>query len=260
MDHGGRKGRGSRLRHGKPFRALALYALAGTVGCGREEILHGLEERQANQVLVALDDGGLTGEKRRDEGSEGRWLVEVARGEAARAQRLLAEQELPRAEAPGFAAVFAKGSVVPTPAEDRARLLQALSGELCRSVEALDGVIEARVHVALAPEDPLRGAPPPARGSVLVKVRTGARARVEAQAGGIQALVAGAVPGLEAAQVAVVVSESTAVPRAGPRRPALRPLFLGVAIAAASAALLLLVPGLRTLGRRIPWARLRWPA
>ena len=257
MDHDGRKGRGSRLPHGNSFRALALLAVAGAVGCAREEILHGLEERQANQVLVALDDGGLAGEKRRDEGSEGRWLVEVARGDAARAQRLLAERELPRPEAPGFAAVFAKGSVVPTPAEDRARLLQALSGELSRSVEALDGVIEARVHVALPPEDPLRGAPPPVRGSVLVKVRAGERARVESQAGGIRALVAGAVPGLEAAQVAVVVSESTAVSRVEPHRRGLRPLFLGVAAAAASAALLLLLPGLRALARRIPWARLR---
>lgn len=253
----GRKGREARRPHGTRLRGLALVAIAGTVGCGRDEILHDLEERQANQVLVALDGGGLAGEKRRDEGSEGRWLVEVPRGDAARAQRLLAERELPRPEAPGFAAVFAKGSVVPTPAEDRARLLQALSGELSRSVEALDGVIEARVHVALPPEDPLRGATPPARGSVLVKVRAGARARVEAQAGGIQALVAGAVPGLEAAQVAVVISESTAVARAEPRRPALRPLLLGIAVAAASAALLLLLPGLRALGRRIPWARLR---
>ncbi len=257
MDPSRRMRRGARRAAGRLLRGLALAALAGAAGCGRDEILHGLEERQANQVLVALDDGGLAGEKRLDEGTEGRWVVEVPRGEAARARRLLAERELPRPEAPGFAAVFAKGSVVPTPAEDRARLLQALSGELSRSVEALDGVVEARVHVALPPDDPLRGTATPARGSVLVKVRAGARPAVETQAGGIRALVAGAVPGLEAAQVAVVISESPAVPRAAPHRAPLRPLFLGVATAAAGAALLLLLPALRSAAGRIPWARLR---
>jgi type III secretion protein J len=238
---------------------LALLSLPGSWGCGREEILHGLEERQANQVLVALDEGGLRGEKRRDDGAEGRWLVEVADADAARAQRLLAERELPRPEAPGFAAVFGKGSVVPTPAEDRARLLQALSGELSRTIEAVDGVVEARVHVAVPPDEPLRGATPtPSRGSVLVRIRPGARDRVEAQAAGIQALVAGAVPGLEAARVAVLLSESPAAPRGEPDRRAMRPLLLGIAAGAAALALLLLAPGLRAW--RIPWSRLRRPA
>lgn len=237
-------------------RQALLLVLAALGGCGREEVLHGLDERQANQVLVALDDEGIGGEKRRDEGAEGRWRVEVPSADAARSHRLLAERELARPEPAGFAAVFGKGSVVPTPAEDRARILQALTGELSRSLEAVDGVQEARVHVALPPDEPLRGGSPAApRGSVLARARTGARARVEAQVAGIQALVAGAVPGLEPAQVAVVVTESPPAARPSPERRSLRTLLLGLAAAALGLALLLLVPRLRALP--VPWARLR---
>jgi type III secretion protein J len=228
---------------------LAVLLLAG---CGPEPILHGLDERQANRVLGALDEAGLPASKRRDEGSEGAWLVEVPPSEAVRARRILSERELPRPEAAGFASVLARGSLVPTPAEERARLLHAIAGELSRSVEAVDGVVEARVHIALPPDDPLRPAAPP-RGAVLVKVRPGARPRVEPLAPGIQSLVAGAVAGLEPAQVAVVLAESSPpsvpAPEVAPRRPA-----LALAGSAAALALALTAAGLRRT--RVPW---RWP-
>ncbi|MFL5272690.1 MAG: secretion protein [Anaeromyxobacteraceae bacterium] len=228
---------------------LALLAL--TTACGRDELAHGLEESQANAVLVALDEGGIRGEKRADERGEGVWRVDVAGADAARAQRILAERELPRLRAPGFGEVFGKGSVVPSPTEERALYLHALSGELARSVEAIDGVVEARVHLALAEQDPLRGGIPPAsRAAVLVKARPGARGRVEPLAGGIAALVAGGVAGLDAGAVAVVVTEAAPIagapPRAAPRGRAAQ--LLAAAAAAAGAVALLARTTLARLG------------
>lgn len=233
----------------RPAAAL-LFALAA---CGGEPVAHGLAERQANQVAVALDEAGLGASVRRDEGSDGAWRVEVTASAAPAARRLLLERALPREEAPGFAAVVGKGGLVPTPAEERARLLHALAGELARSIETVDGVVEARVHLAPSPDDPLRtGAAPAARGAVLVKVRAGHRERLEPMRPGIQALVAGAVPGLDPALVAVVVAE--AVPASPP--PPVRPRSPSSLAAAAGTAVL----GMALLGialRRLPW---RWPA
>ena len=233
-----------------------LLMLLVALGCGREEILHGLDEGQANQILVALDEGGVRAEKRRDEGTEAAWRVEVDGAEAARAQRLLSDRELPRPRPPGFGEVFGKGSVVPTPTEERALYLHALSGELARSVEAIDGVTEARVHLALPAQDLLRPDPgPPPRASVLVKTRPGARGRLEALAPGLQALVAGAVAGLEPAAVSVVIAEAS--PTVAAPRPAARGRVLLLALAGASA---LLGAGLAVapyLGR--PLRHLRWP-
>src|SRR5512139_1354635 len=98
-------------------RAPLALALALLAGCGDEEILHGLAEPQANEVLVALYDSGIDATKRRDGGAEGSWAVAVAASDAARAQRALAERSLPRAPPVGFANVFAKASMVPTPTE-----------------------------------------------------------------------------------------------------------------------------------------------
>src|SRR5512138_1888434 len=94
--------------------AVAVSALA-LAGCAGEEILHGLAEPQANEVLVALDEAGVRASKRRDDGAEAGWIVSVPAGDARRAHRSLSERALPRARPAGFAEVFAKPSMVPTP-------------------------------------------------------------------------------------------------------------------------------------------------
>jgi type III secretion protein J len=242
-------------------RARLRFSLALLVACGcaGEEVVHDLDELQANEVVVALDERGVAAEKRREEGADGGWTVAVPRHSVAEAQRILSERELPRPRPPGFAEVFGKGSMVPTATEERALYLHALAGELARSVEAIDGVLAARVHLAVAAPEPFRAAPaPPARAAVLVKARPGARALVDPLAHGIQALVAGAVPGLDPGAVSVVVAEGA--PAAAPARPATpraRPVLLGFSALAGFGGLALLAWPLRArarvaLGRRRP--------
>jgi type III secretion protein J len=217
------------------MRRLAPLLLALAAACGEEELLHGLDEAQANQSLVALGEDGIPGRKAREDGSEGGWTVTVPSTEGGRARRLLAARELPRARPPGFAEVFGKGSMVPTPAEERALYQHALAGELARSLETIDGVVEARVHLALPAPDPLRpetrAAP---RAAVLLKCRAEARAEVELLAAGIRALIAGAAEGLDPVGVAVVIAEAGATPP--PREPRARstsPVLAGLAALAA---------------------------
>jgi type III secretion protein J len=229
--------------------AVVLLALAA---CADDEILHGLDERQANEVLVALDERGVAARKAREDGAEERWRVEVGRSDASRAHRILAERELPRARPPGFAEVFAKGSMVPTPTEEHALYLHALAGELSRTVAAVDGVVEARVHLGLRQPDPLHpGERRPPRGAVLVKCRPGACAAVRAVEPGLRALVAGAVDGLDPAAVSVLVTEVAESAAPGPahrsRSRLLVVLAAGAALAAAGAA----VPLVRARRREV---------
>ena len=227
-----------------PFRlAPAFFLLAA---CAGEEILHGLDETQANRVVVALAEAGLQGRAERGDGDGAGFTVAVDSADAGRARRVLAERELPRQRPPGFAEVFAKASLVPTPIEERALYHHALSGELARSLETLDGVVEARVHLALPDPDPLRPeSSRPPRAGVLVKVRPEARARLEALEAGIRSLVAGAAEGLEPASVSVVLAEAAAA--ASPAPPPGRPsrLLLGLAAAAATAGFSLAAVALR---------------
>jgi type III secretion protein J len=198
-----------------------LFFLALLGGCAGEPLLHDLREREANEVLVALDEGGVAAEKARDEGAGGGWSVRVAAGDVARAHRLLAARELPRTRPAGLGEVFGKAGVVPTPVEEHARWLHALAGELSASIQAIDGVVEARVHLGLPADDPLRpGARPAGRAAVLVKCRPSACAPLRALEGGLRSLVAGAAEGLAPEAVAVVIAEG--VEAAAPDAPARR--------------------------------------
>jgi type III secretion protein J len=224
----------------------ALSLAMALAGCSGEEILHGLDEPQANEILVALDEGGVGATKARDDAAEGAWTVSVPARDAPRAHRLLAERELPRTRPPGFGDVFGKGSMVPTPTEEHARYLHALAGELARSVESIDGVIEARVHLGLPQDDPLRpGERRAPRGAVLVKCRPSACGGVRALEGGIRALVAGAADGLEPSAVSVVVAPGIEArpPSTSPARPSRA--LLGLAAIAAAGAVALAGAGVR---------------
>jgi type III secretion protein J len=220
-----------------PARLAACLVLPLALGCADAPLLHDLPEREANEVLVALDEGGIAATKARGDGPESGFTVAVPHGEEGRAHRLLAARELPRARPQGLGEVFAQGGMVPTPVEEHARWLHALSGELARSVEALDGVVEARVHLGLPADDPLRpGARPAARASVLVKCRPAACPAVRALEGGLKALVAGAAEGLAPEAVAVVVAEAAEAgpaPAATGHPWATRALALAAALAAA---------------------------
>ncbi|MFY3742819.1 secretion protein [Anaeromyxobacter sp. Red801] len=219
--------------------SLALPLALALAGCSGEALLHGLDEPQANDVLVALDEGGIAAEKAREDGADGGWEVRVAAADASRARRVLAERELPRQRPAGFDAVLAKGSMVPTATEEHAMYLHALSGELARSIEAIDGVVGARVHLGLPQADPFRpGERPAPRAAVLVRCRAAACAAVRALEPGLRALVAGAADGLDAAAVSVVFAEApqASAPPPAPRRGR-SPVLLALAAAAGAAAI-----------------------
>src|SRR5512133_359852 len=231
-------------------RTFALLLLLHA-GCAGEELLHGLDEPQANDVLVALEEEGMEGGKRREDGTDAGWIVTVSSRDVPKARRILSERELPRPRTQGFADLFGGGGMVPTPVEEHARYRHALAGELSRSVGTLDGVVEARVHLGLPQDDPLRpGERPPPRAAVLVRCRPAACGALRALEPGIRSLVAGSADGLAPEAVSVLVAEASATPaRAQVTRTHGR-WRVAAASALGGAALFL---GLLALARRPRW-------
>ncbi len=205
-----------------------VFVLAAVAGGCSTPIRHGLDEPAANEVLTALERAGIGAEKVHEEaGGESSFVVRVAQADAVRALDLLGSLGLPRGRRTGFAEVYAQPSLVPTATEERARYLEALSGEIERTLETVDGVVSARVHLVLAEADPLAadGKPrTPAQAAVLLKARPGPPPLKEAE---VQKLVAGSVPGLAPPQVAVVaIPAPDAVSGAQPTLTVLGPLRL----------------------------------
>ncbi len=240
--------------------AVASVALAG---CSAN-VLHSIDERGANEATAALERAGVGAEKVVEEtsapGAAGNFTVRVASGDANRAVDLLHALGLPRERRRGFAETYGQPSLIPAPSEERARYVNATAGEIEKTLETIDGVIGARVHLVLEDADPLsldakpRGA---ARAAVLLKARPGATPIPEAD---VQRLVAGSVAGLEPAGVAVVVTAAANAgdPAAAPLAPlgplritaGTRPVLVGL-LAGALALLAVLSTLLLVLARRL---------
>ena len=173
--------------------ALAFFALRQP---DWRPLYPGLAEADAAAVADALAAANFDYRINADTGT-----VEVPADDVARARILLAGQGLPKASAASPALdnmpLGASRSV------EAARLKQALERELALSVEAIDGVKAARVHVA-TPEPSVfirdRAAP---SASVFVTLAPG-RSLSEAQVRAVIWLVATSVPGLASDRVSVV--------------------------------------------------------
>jgi type III secretion protein J len=149
-------------------RAILVAIALGATACSTN-LLHGLDERSANETIVALERAGIATEKVADEGSATAFTLRIARHDVGKALDLLRSLGLPRDRRHGFAEVYGQPSLIPTPSEERARYLEALGGEIERTLETADGVVSARVHLVLEETDPL---------SADAKPRTAARAAV----------------------------------------------------------------------------------
>lgn len=210
---------------------LAVVLLGG--GC-TARVQHGLDERQANEIQTVLLERGFRARKVVEEGRPPSWAMEVDPPDAADAVRVMAELGLPRARPAGVRELLKPG-LVPDPVEQHALLLEAQSGELARTLEAVDGVVSARVHL-VRPQPTRTGAPAvPTKAAVYLRARPSALARLEAMRDELRALVAGAVEGLEPGAVTLVVSEvvSGVPPRpVGPRKSSWAPALLGIGVLA----------------------------
>ncbi len=181
-----------------------LVAAALLVGCS-VPVANGLDESDSNRVMVALEHGGVAAQKEADPETEGRWRVTVARDDASAAISVLSSENLPPPATPGVLDALGQGSIVPSRAVEHAKLVAGKSGELERSLQAIDGVLSARVHLAVPMKDAFADdtKPTPPTASVLIRHR-GATPPIGASE--VQRLVAGAVAGLDAEHVSVVMT------------------------------------------------------
>jgi type III secretion protein J len=194
--------------------ALAALSTLALIGC-TTPVASDLPEAEANRAVVALETHGVSAEKERDPEAEGRFRVNVGRDDAAAAAAVLAQEALPSHDNPGVLASLGNGSMLPSRLAEHARLLTGISGELEQSLQSVDGVVAARVHVAAPEQSPLDDQPPAKpSASVLIRHRGAAPPLAVSD---VQRLVAGAVPGLAPADVSVVSTPAPASARPAER-------------------------------------------
>jgi type III secretion system YscJ/HrcJ family lipoprotein len=207
--------------------SVAIMALA-TFGIGCSTPLRSnLSEHDADALIVLLSDASVSASKQLDPATR-RYRVDVSSLEVEAALRALQERGELHAKDKTAADLYAEPKLVPTPNEEHARHLLAMEGELARTLERFDDVLDARVHLS-APKARVLDTPAPvASASVLLRRAHGSAPIDDAK---VQALIAGALSELEPARVSIVQIEAPK-PRSAPALTRVGPFSVSQASAA----------------------------
>lgn len=189
-------------------RGLLAVCLALTLAGCEVELLSGLSESEANEIVALLLDAGVPAEKRKAKDDSVTVLVEE--DHFSQAVRLLRAQGLPRPLFDSLADVFAGEGIVSSPMEEQARLTHALGQELSQTISSIDGVLAARVHVVLPTGDRRGGEAMPSSASVVIRHEKAADLSLFVPQ--IKTLVANAVAGLSYDKVSVALFPEEAMP------------------------------------------------
>jgi type III secretion protein J len=192
--------------------ALVLAAALALGGCSID-LQHNLSEKDANDILVLLNENGISTKKIVDTGgNEPTYTIQVAKSDAAQAAKLLNENSLPRPDADGLSSCRKNKGMIPTQTEERCMLLEALGGEVSNALNHVDGVLEAKA-IVMIPEanDLTTQAKPLPSASVFVKYRPTLEGKPPLEESRIKAFVATAVPEMKAENVTVLLSQAQPV-------------------------------------------------
>ncbi len=231
-------------------RTLLILCMTVFAGCATQ-IQHGLDERDANEIVSALVARGFDAKKVPEKGKKPTWAIELDDSQATEALRVLTELKLPRPARLKTQTLAANAGLIDTPSAERLRQLEAQEGDIEEALETMDGVTSASVELVVPPA-PRPGQPPvPSKASVLLRVHPDTMERLQQQRAQLRALVAASVDGLQSDDVVLVV-DPVVVPAAPPRvdtRSTLKPLVigLGVALSVLAMALVFLTFRLRSL-------------
>ena len=129
--------------------------------------------------------------------------ISVPRESLPRARMALADQGLPSDGTPGWELFDDTSGLGMNSFLQRVNRLRAMEGELARSIQTIDGVAAARVHIVLPEREAFSRERPDPSASVIVR---GAASRTisRRQGNAIRALVAAAVPDLSPMRVTVL--------------------------------------------------------
>jgi len=187
-----------------------MVLLLTLAGCTRQ-LETGLTQNDAQQIVVVLRENGIVATTETDPSQKkdaAAWVVNV-RGQSdtlVRAWKILGENGLPREKVKGLDEIFANSGVVPTAAEEKARLLSGLNGELTRTLDSVSGVVDARVQVVLPDNTPLidKSEQSPPTASALIQFRGEQPPLKDVE---VENLIARSIEGLSPDNVAVVFKQ-----------------------------------------------------
>lgn len=184
------------------LRAAAMLLCLAASAC-KVDLYNNLTEQEANEMLAALSVQRIAASK--VNAGEAGWQLRVDEHELPRAVEALRARGLPHDRFVSLGDMFRKQGLVSTPAEERMRYIHGLSQELSRTLQNIDGVIAARVHVVIPANDPLNDKIRPSSAAVFIK--HGADVDLRTLVPAVKDMVAHSIEGLSHEQVSLTLYE-----------------------------------------------------
>jgi len=163
-----------------------------------ETLYVGLEKTDLNQISLALAEDGMSFEVGTDGAS-----ISVPVGQTGKARLLLADRGLPSSANAGYELFDNVGSLGLTSFMQEVTRVRALEGEIARTIQTINGVSSARVHIVMADRGSFRQQEQKPSASVMIRA---SQATGRQAAASIRHLVAAAVPGLSIDDVTILDS------------------------------------------------------
>lgn len=179
---------------------LAAVAVLESRGPRYVPLFSDLDTKDAADVVARLEDQKIP-YRLADNGR----TIDVPEPVVHRTRLDLASQGLPRSGVVGLE-IMDKFNLGATDFDKRVQYLRAVQGELTRTIEQIEGVRAARVHLNVPEPSLFVRDKQPASASILLSLRPGTRLE-PAQVRGIAHLVAGSVEGLKPDDVTILDDE-----------------------------------------------------
>ncbi len=185
---------------------LAVFALitgsAYFFSFPKNDVLYsGLDMQDVNQIGAVLSESGIAF----DVSADGKSVL-VDYGHTANARMILAERGLPKGDKSGYDLFDNLGSMGLTSFMQEVTKVRALEGELARTIQLMNGIKAARVHIVLPQEGSFRSLKEPPSASVMIRTDMNDG---KSYAPAVQQLVAAAIPGMTKDMVTVLGTDGT---------------------------------------------------
>ncbi|WP_322987714.1 flagellar basal-body MS-ring/collar protein FliF [Hoeflea sp.] len=178
---------------------LLIIAAAIFLNKPAQETLYiGLSGEDVNQISLVLAESNIDFATGADGAS-----ITVPAGMTNRARMLLAERGLPSSNTAGYELFDQVGSLGLTSFMQEVTRVRALEGEIARTIQSINGISAARVHIVMADRGNFRRGDQQPSASVMVRTSNNLAGRT---ADSIRHLVASSVPGLKVDEVTVLDS------------------------------------------------------
>lgn len=185
----------------------SAYFLAGPA---MHTIYSGLSPQDVAQITAALSEEGVPFDV-----NDKRTAVLVPSDRMSRARALLAQKGLPASSRAGYELFDQLGSIGLTSFMQEVTRVRALEGEVARTIQAVEGVSAARVHLVLQDPGSFRRQSREPSGSVLLRLDERWQDR-STQA--VRQIVAAAVPGMKLEQVSIASTDGQVLASGGDGR------------------------------------------